>query len=142
MGLFSTITSLVTGIIGPVAKVIDDVHTSEEEKLTLRNAFEKMQTDLIGKLVAHSEKLIAAQKDIIVAEASGSWLQRSWRPLLMLGIVAMIMNNYVLVPYFNEIFEWSVVLAIPEHMWNLLTYGLTGYVGGRSLEKIVKTIKK
>lgn len=141
MGIFTTISAIVTGVIKPLAKVVDDVHTSDEERLTLRNAFEKMQVELISKMVGHSETLIEAQKAIIIAEAQGSWLQRNWRPLLMLGIVFMLMNNYVLVPYLSAIFGWSVLLEIPVEMWNLLTYGLGGYVGGRSLEKIMTTIK-
>jgi len=33
------------------------------------------------------------------------------------------------------------MMDVPKEMWSLLTIGIGGYIGGRSLEKIVTNIK-
>ena len=43
----------------------------------------------------------------------------------------VVLNNYVLVPYFG-----LPVNVLDEHIWNLMELGVGGYVAGRSLEKI------
>jgi len=82
------------------------------------------------------EKLKAT---VIEAEMSGNWLQRSWRPILMLSLVVIVINNYILFPYFPETLT---MLDLPDELWNLLTIGVGGYVAGRSIEKAVKIYKK
>ena len=75
---------------------------------------------------------------VLSTELSGNWLQRSWRPILMLVLVFIILNNYVLFPYFPDIFN---SLELPTQLWDLLTLGVGGYVVGRSVEKAVKHYK-
>lgn len=73
------------------------------------------------------------QSSVLKTEMSGNWLQRSWRPLLMLVLVFIILNNYVLFGYFPNTF---VALDLPDHLWDILKIGLGGYVIGRSAEKV------
>ena len=77
--------------------------------------------------------------DIVMAEARGeSWLQRNWRPLTMLTFTFMVFNNYVLYPYLHT---YGVVsLQFPTDFWDLLKYGIGGYIGLRSAEKITTTV--
>jgi len=82
------------------------------------------------------EKLKAS---VIETEMSGNWLQRSWRPILMLSLVVIVINNYILFPYFPDTLQ---MLDLPNELWNLLTIGVGGYVAGRSIEKAVKIYKK
>jgi hypothetical protein len=82
------------------------------------------------------EKLKAS---VIEAEMSGNWLQRSWRPILMMSLVVIVVNNYILFPYFPDTL---MMLDLPDELWNLLTIGVGGYVAGRSIEKAVKIYKK
>jgi hypothetical protein len=82
--------------------------------------------------------------EIIKAEAQGeSWLQRNWRPLLMLTVVAIVGNNYLLAPYVNALFGAGAapVLDLPDRLWDLMTLGVGGYVAGRTAEKVVATWK-
>jgi len=60
----------------------------------------------------------------------------------MLTFVAIIANNYILAPYLQAMFGWSVALDIPPDMWDLLKLGLGGYMIGRSGEKIAQVYKK
>ena len=78
-----------------------------------------------------------------MAEAKGeSWLQRNWRPILMLTIVAIVANNYLIYPYLSLFTEKAMVLELPERLWNLMTLGVGGYIAGRSAEKIIDRWKK
>lgn len=79
------------------------------------------------------------QSSIINTEMQGNWLQRSWRPLLMLIVIFIILNNYVLLPYFPNTME---MLELPEHLWDILKLGVGGYVAGRSVEKAVNIYKR
>jgi hypothetical protein len=79
------------------------------------------------------------QTEIILAEANGNWLQRSWRPVLMLAFGFIVIYVKFIAPLFS--------LPIPpleNEFWNLLQLGIGGYVVGRSVEKVAKniTIKK
>lgn len=79
------------------------------------------------------------QSSILNTEMTGNWLQRSWRPLLMLMIMVIIMNNYILLPYFPETVK---PLELDDNLWDILKLGLGGYVVGRSVEKAVKIYKQ
>jgi hypothetical protein len=141
MNLITGVANAITGLFKPVAKLVDDVHTSDEERLQLRNGLAELQGKIIERVLDFAEKLVEAQRAIIIAEIQGSWLTQNWRPILMLGIMGMVFNNYVLVPYLNAIFNWSVSVVLPDKLFNLLTAGVGGYVGGRTVEKVVQTIK-
>ena len=130
-------------LIAPVSKlfekaldVVDDMVPDKDLAARLKAALQQRMMD-----IAHDEftALIKAQSDIIIAEASGeSWLQRNWRPGLMAVFGVIIANNYILAPYIGVIMgpEYQTVLEIPPDMWDLLKLGLSGYIVGRSAEKI------
>jgi len=74
------------------------------------------------------------QADVIKAEATGNWLQRSWRPVVMLCFAFIVMYNQAI----------SLMFSLPRtelttDFWGLLKIGLGGYVVGRSAEKIAST---
>lgn len=116
------------GVIGEIGKVIDDLFTSEEERLKAKNEIFKV-------LQEQQLELQKLQTEIIVAEAQGNWLQRSWRPILMLAFGFIVIYVKFVAPLFD--------LKIPElenEFWNLLQLGIGGYVIGRSAEKIAGKI--
>lgn len=117
-----------TGVIGEIGKVIDNLFTSEEERINAKNQVFKV-------LQEQQLELQKLQTEIIVAEASGNWLQRSWRPILMLAFGFIVIYVKFIAPLFN--------LPIPlleNEFWNLLQLGIGGYVVGRSVEKVSKNI--
>ena len=75
------------------------------------------------------------QTDIIIAEAKGNWLQRSWRPILMLSFGFIVIYNKFAAPLFG----WTIPVLEGE-FWTLLQIGIGGYVVGRSAEKIADKI--
>lgn len=130
--LIAPIAGLFTKALDLVDKFIPDKDLAQKLKAAL--------TTEINQIV-HTEvlALLESQTKIIVAEATGeSWLQRNWRPLLMTVFGTIVANNYILAPYLGALFglKWGIELTIPPDMWSLLKLGVSGYVVGRSLEKI------
>ena len=115
-------------VIGEIGNVIDKLFTSDEERIKAKN-------EVIKVLKEKELELYKMQTEVIMAEANGNWLQRSWRPILMLSFGFIVIYCKFIAPVFN--------LNIPElemEFWNLLKLGIGGYVIGRSAEKIVKEI--
>ena len=99
----------------------------------------RAQAELTQSLLAGELKELEAAASVIRAEAEGeSWLQRNWRPLLMCVFGAIVANNYVVAPYMQALLSFSVELAVPEPMWELLKLGVGGYILGRSGEKAIR----
>jgi len=129
----SLLADLLAGLIKPVTGLIDELTTSEEEKLRAKATLLAIQADLAAKLAEYERDVVREASATIRAEAqSASWLARNWRPLTMLLFAYVIAHNYVLVP----IFSLPSTLIVPD-MWELLKIGMGGYVIGRSLEKVV-----
>lgn len=128
---------LLSGLWKPLAKVIDDVHTSDEERLEAKRKVYEVQSQVMIQVMELERATIQAQRDVLLAEVNGeSWLQRNWRPLTMLSFVVILLNNFVLVPYAKV---WAVelpMLEIPPGMWSLLTVGIGGYIASRGIEKV------
>ena len=87
-------------------------------------------------------KELEGRVEIMLAEMSGNWLQRSWRPILMLVCIAIVANNYIVYPYLSLFWEHAPVLELPNQLWSLMELGVGGYVVGRSVEKGIKEWKK
>jgi len=127
MGIFS----FVSNIIKPVGKIIDDLHTSDEEKMQLRKQIMAVENEFQAKILSYESKLMEAQSSIVQAEANGqSWIQRNWRPITMLTFLVLVVLNS---------FGLLVTPLLPE-AWTLLQIGLGGYVAGRSIEKVVPAL--
>lgn len=126
-----SVWNLLAGAIAPITQLIDDLHTSEEERLTVKTKLFEMQTVMAAKLMDYEKSLIDAKARIITAEATGqSWLQRSWRPITMITFLVLVVADS---------FGWLTNRLAPE-AWTLLQIGLGGYVVGRSVEKIAPKV--
>lgn len=123
---------LIRGLFGIVDKAVADKDAAAKIKAEIATRQQELiETELKGAV------------DIILAEARGNWLQRSWRPLLMLTVIAIIANNYILVPYAAMIWpEHVAVLDLPQGLWTLLVTGVGGYIVGRSGEKISESLRR
>ena len=115
-------------VIGEIGKIIDDLFTTDEERLEAKNK--------IFQVIQEKElELQKMQTDIIIAEAKGNWLQRSWRPILMLSFGFIVIYVKFLAPLFG-----FTIPPLENEFWNLLQLGIGGYVVGRSAEKIAKSV--
>lgn len=124
MALPALLTALLPGITSLISKAVPD-----KDKAADINAAITMQI-----LSGQSAELQGAI-DIILAEAKGeSWLQRNWRPLMMLWFGAL------LGLYWFGILPPNLTQGTLDNLFNLLQLGIGGYIGGRTVEKTIPMI--
>ena len=128
MKLKEIIGASVKETVESVGNAFDKNFTSHEERLIQKNS-------ALQKINELGNTLINASTKIIIAEASGNWLQRSWRPLIMLMFGVIIFYNMFLALLFS-----LPVTDIKPEMWELMKLGLGGFVIGRTAEKIAKEV--
>lgn len=130
------ITDLIAGIFKPAAELIDNLHTSEEERLEQKRKLLEVQAAAMDKVHDYNTKLLEAQGKIVNSEAkSEHWLVASWRPIVMLTFTSLVVARFLG-------FEAKGMTAEEYKMlWELIQIGLGGYVVGRSAEKMLKTYK-
>jgi len=127
------IVSLATALFGPVAELIDKLHTSEGEKLEAKRKLFEAQATLFAQLMDYEKSLAEGRAKVIAAEAQGQGaLQRNWRPITMLTFLALVVA---------DAFGLLAFRLAPE-AWTLLQIGLGGYVVGRSVEKVAPSLFK
>lgn len=95
---------------------------------------DKLNAEITTALLANEAQIKRSAAEVIMAEVTGeSWLQRNWRPLLMVNF-AVLINAYwfgMTPPNLSE--------ARIEDLFQLVMIGVGGYVVGRSGEKMVKS---
>ena len=118
-GEFMNILSWISGIFSPAANLIDELVTSDEERLKLHNELANIKAQVHAKTT-----------DLMIAEAkSDHWIVASWRPLCALSLFVLIL------------LDGFKVVDAPDQVYNLAELFLGVYSGGRSLEKIVSKVK-
>jgi len=135
--MFTQVLEAISGFLQPVSKIVDDVVTSKEEKLIIHNALETIKNEMTVKMLEYESKLTQAQAEIVKSETVGSWLQRSWRPILMLLFGFILIYEYFIANVFG-----LPKSGLPDAFWQLLNIGIGGYVVGRSAEKIAPNFKR
>ena len=125
------VLSLIGQIFKPAADLIDNLHTSEEEKLQQKAILLQMQTDFLVQGLNYEQAQLEAKAAIITGEAkSSNLLVSSWRPITMLTFLVLVVCDS---------FGW-LANPLAEQAWTLLQIGLGGYVVGRSVEKVVPAV--
>lgn len=131
MNLFN----LIGQIFKPAAELVDNLHTSTEEKLEQKAIMLNTQVELLEYALDYETKQLEAKTEIIVAEAkSESWITRNWRPVTMLSFV------FSIIGYWFGLTPDTLTPEAVDSMFKLVQIGLGGYVVGRSAEKVVPGI--
>jgi hypothetical protein len=129
--------TLLGQIFGPATELIDNLHTSAEEKLDAKNQLMAIQANVVTQAIKFETKALNAKRDIIVAEAqSDSWLTRNWRPLTMLALVGSILAFWFGFTPSSPLLTEDVVLT----MFGLVKIGVGGYITSRGVEKVAPGI--
>lgn len=127
------IIELIGGIFKPAAELVDELHTSEEERLKHKERLLEVQAIAMQTVFEYESDSLQARAAIVNSEAqSDHWIVASWRPIVMLTLTALVVVDS---------FGW-LANPLSGEAWLLLQIGLGGYVVGRSGEKIAKTIKQ
>lgn len=127
-----SILSFIGDIFKPAADLIDNLHTSEEETLLIKERMFKIEQEVTLKLMDYESQLLTSRTNIIQSEAQGaSWIQRNWRPITMLTFLILVVLDS---------FSW-LPNPLAKEAWTMLQLGLGGYVVGRSGEKIARVMR-
>ena len=118
------------GALKTISKVIDDLHTSDEEKLDKKILMQRLQ-----------QKLAEKQLDVNAKEAGHrSIFVSGWRPFIGWVCGVSLAYHFILAP----LVEWILVLSgntldLPEFDFSQLStivMGMLGLAGARSYEKM------
>ena len=130
------------GLIGSVGKIVDSLHTSEEEKLAVKVQLQQLENELNLK-----------QMDINLADARSTnsglsgFMQRAWRPLIGMSCAVAILWEFVLkqfVLFGLVVFDIQLIQPLPElplESLMPLVLSLLGMAGLRTFEKSKKVAK-
>jgi len=129
------IFSLISNIFKPAAELIDNLHTSDEERLIQKAAMLETQAKVMATALDYENEQLRIRQETINEEAkSEHWVTATWRPITMLTFVASI-TGY-----------WFGLVDVPPEavngMFTLVQIGIGGYTIGRSAEKVLPGIVK
>ena len=128
MGIWSKIfTSGASELVKEVGSVVDDLTTSDEERLLAKQKLEQMIFDFESKM---QEEVTERWKADL---QSDSWLSKNVRPLtLMFLVVSTVLMIFIDAGAINFVVDsnWKDLLQV------VLITVIGAYFGGRSYEKI------
>ena len=75
---------MLSNLVSEIGGIIDSLTLSSKEKMQLRASL----TEALSRFEADLQK---EQSSVIRSESQGNWLQRSWRPLVMLTFSAVVL---------------------------------------------------
>ena len=116
-------------LIKGVGGVIDDLHTSDEEKL----AAEQKIKELVSNYEVEMEKQITERWKMDMG--SDSWLSKNIRPLVLIFLVV---STVLLVFIDAGVIAFEVKASWVDLLQLVLITVIGAYFGGRSLEKVKK----
>ena len=122
------IWNLIGSIGGKVLDIVDGVVEDKDEA-------NRLKFEIQRQLIENKSSELEASAKIVLAEAQGSWLQRNWRPLLMVTFAGLVVAHWfgLTAPNIPE--------SVQNSLLNIVMVGVGGYVVGRSGEKIADKFK-
>lgn len=109
---------VLSGLVGDIGGIINSLSISSTEK-------KELESKMTQVVYSYAGELTQQQAGIVMKETQGNWLQRSWRPLVMLAFAGVVLLGTVVdIPYLEN----------DSKFWNLIEIGLGGFVVGRSIE--------
>ena len=126
------LSNILAKLVGQAGNIIDEVVTSKEEKLQLKNELKKVILD-------HE---IEAQKNITErwkADASGSWLSKNVRPMVLIFLV---ISTVLMIFIEAGVIAFEVKSSWIDLLQLVLITVIGAYFGGRSLEKVKNANEK
>jgi len=129
--MLTALKGLVGGLIGPASKIIDDLHTSGEEKDAAKVAFERVLQERESEVEQTVRAELQAKERIIVAELNqtDNYTKRA-RPTVVYTGLLMIIYNYSVAPSVG-----LGVMELPTEFWVGWSGIVATYSIGRSAEK-------
>ena len=133
MGLLKAVGSLLGGdTIKDVGNIIDNLHTSDEEKAEARQKIEQLLVDAEQK----AQVQVSARWEADLKH--GSWLSKNIRPITLIFLTGV----FVILSVFDgNMGEFTIGEAYVPVYQTLLMTVYAAYFAGRSIEKVKKVTK-
>lgn len=121
--IFGFLSSAVSGLFG----------FKGDQAKTVQSALDLLKSinDVDGQSVT------AASQALSAILTQGSWLEKNWRPMLMVVCIIIILASFFgFVPsHFND-----PVTPMMDKVWTCVMIGLGGYIPCRTIEKVITQI--
>lgn len=128
-----SITAVLGGVLNVIGAGLKGFFGIKEKKADVLD--KAIQTISTTAATLDDKKAAAA---VLVAEAgSDSWLTRMWRPITMMVFLGLLVSYWY--GYAPPNIHDELPPAI-DRIFTLIEYGIYGYIGSRTLEKIVMSI--
>lgn len=136
--MFAFLAKIFAGPL--IGKVVDLVVSYQGRKATEAEMRAEVEKVIMGTFAEVSK----SQADVIMTEMRGeNWLQRNWRPIVAVSF-AFILAFYALI--MPAMVAWMGVPPVRtgdlilEWTFQIIMISLGGYIGGRTLEKVVSMV--
>ena len=124
------IKGFLKSLVGDASQIIDDVVTTKEEKMALKNAMKKMLLDSEVELQKNVTERWKADMN------SDSWLSKNIRPLTL---AFLLISTVILIFIDAGFIDFEVKNSWVDLLQLVMISVVGAYFGGRSLEKIKKS---
>ena len=127
------LSNILLKLVGQAGNIIDEVVTSKEEKIQLKNEIEKA-------ILNHELEI---QKNVTerwkADSVSDSWLSKNVRPMVLIFLV---ISTVLMIFIEAGVIAFEVKASWIDLLQLVLITVIGAYFGGRSLEKVKKTNEK
>ena len=133
MGVLSTIGSLLGGdTIKDIGGVIDNLHTSEEEKAAAKQKME----EILAAAEQAAQVQVSARWEADMKH--GSWLSKNIRPMTLIFLTVV----FVILSVFDgNLGDFTISASYVPVYQTLLMTVYAAYFAGRSIEKVKRVTK-
>lgn len=136
--MLSILAKLIAGPL--VGKIVDLFSAFQGRKVSEATLRAEVELAVLGTF----EEVTKSQASVIEAEMRGEgWLQRNWRPMVAVSFAFIIVFYGLITPILVGWFGFPPARVgddLLRWIMDACVICLGGYIGGRSLEKIVSTI--
>lgn len=120
------------GIVGSVTDILKGAGILKDPEMELKVQTALLEYDLKARAV--ETQVIESVNATMRAEASSQhWAQWLWRPVVGFTFSAVIVNNYILMPYFQK---WVQPIVMPDGIWTAMLVVLGAAAATRGWEKV------
>ena len=131
------VSDLISNTLGKVVSKLTDKYLpssmSEKEKAEIQLEMEKLILEEGRVLQAQMESVNATMREEAQSE---KFIVYAWRPLVGFCFVALIINNFILIPYF-ALYGLQPII-IPDGIWSAMLVVLGVSAGTRGYEKVMR----
>jgi|TARA_Y100000022_G_scaffold132049_1_gene114552 hypothetical protein len=120
--------NLLGPVAGAVFKTIDKVVDNKGEA-------DKLKAKVQEKIIAGELAELEGAAKTIQIEAQGGFLQRNWRPIMMLVFAGL------MVAHWFGFTAPNIPESVQNSLLNIILVGIGGYTVGRSAEKVAGKFK-